>query len=217
MSKPQLRVYLPIPDLQRQFAAFLSSPLPARGYVPLEGTNSLFIEIAPGLSIERMLDLALKKEPGVEPGMLAVERQFGMLEIHSDDTQALDRAGKAMLDWLETDADAQIPPELMFSDIIEDISDRHAVMINRAKQASMLLPGQSLLIMEVTPALYGAYLANAAEKAEPGNVLVDCRLIGASGRIYVSGTPERLARTRKAVEAGIKTLSRPKAASTGKS
>lgn len=206
MSKPQLRVYLPLENLQRQFAAFLSSPVPARGYVPLEGTNSLFIEIAPGLSIERMLDLALKTEPDIEPGMLAVERQFGMMEIHGEDTGALERAGAAMLDWLETDLSAQVPPELMFSDIIEDVSDRHAVMINRAKQASMIMPGQALLIMEVAPALYGAYLANEAEKAAPENTLVDCRMVGASGRIYMAGQRESLEKAQEAVEAGIKEI-----------
>jgi len=208
MSKPQLRVYLPLRDLQRQFAAFLSSPVPARGYVPLEGTNSLFIEIAPGLSIERMLDQALKTEPGVEPGMLAVERQFGMLEIHSQDLDELDRAGKSMLDWLETDLGAQVPPEMLFTDIIEDISDRHAVMINRTKKASMIMPGQSLLIMEVTPALYGAYLANEAEKAAPENTLVECLMIGASGRVYRAGKPEGLAKARAAVEAGLKDIAK---------
>ena len=81
----ELRVYLTLTDLQRQFASWMSSPVGARGYVPLQGTHSLLIEIAPGLSIQRVIDLALKAEPSLEPGILAVERQFGILELHSHD------------------------------------------------------------------------------------------------------------------------------------
>ena len=39
----ELRVYLPIPDLGRQFAAYLGTPLRARGYPPIEGDHALII------------------------------------------------------------------------------------------------------------------------------------------------------------------------------
>jgi hypothetical protein len=75
----QLRVYLPIPDLCRQFAAYMGTPTRARGYPPMHGDHSLIVEVAPGLAIERVIDLALKSVPTVEPGILFVERQFGVL------------------------------------------------------------------------------------------------------------------------------------------
>ncbi len=62
--------------------------------------------------------------------------------------------------------------------------------------------------MEVTPALYGAYLANEAEKAAPENTLVECLMIGASGRVYMAGKPEGLAKARAAVEAGLKDIAK---------
>lgn len=206
MSKPELRVYLELGELQRQFAAFLSSPIPARGYVPFDGMYSIVVEIAPGLSIEGVIDSALKTVPDVEPGILAVERQFGVLELHSRDPQALRNAGQAILAKLEAKADDQLKPKLLFSDLIEDITDQHAVIINRSKQASMVLPGQSLLLMEVVPALFGAYLANEAERAFPENTLVECRLIGASGRIYVSGDSATLKKTQAHLEKAIKAV-----------
>ena len=86
----ELRVYLLIEDLRPQFAAYMGTPTRARGYPPLEGSTSLIIEVAPGLAIERVIDLALKSVPSVEPGILFVERQFGVLELHSYD---LDEGG----------------------------------------------------------------------------------------------------------------------------
>jgi len=77
---PELRAYLLVRDLQRQFAAYLGTPTRARGYPPSAGEHSLIVEVAPGLAIERVTDLALRAVPKVEPGILFVERQFGVLE-----------------------------------------------------------------------------------------------------------------------------------------
>src|SRR5262245_66429975 len=93
----ELRVYLPIENLRPQFAAYMGTPTRWRGCPPLEGSNSLIIEVAPGLAIERVIDLALKSVPSVEPGILFVERQFGVLELHCYDLAELKRAGAAVL------------------------------------------------------------------------------------------------------------------------
>ena len=93
----ELRVYLPIYDLQPQFAAYLSTPTRARGYPPFEGQHSLIIEVSPALAIHRISDLALKAAPNMEPGILFTERQFGLLELHSSDREELDAAGDAIL------------------------------------------------------------------------------------------------------------------------
>jgi len=199
----ELRVYLTLTDLQRQFASWMSSPVGARGYVPLQGTNSLLIEIAPGLSIQRVIDLALKAEPSLEPGILAVERQFGILELHSHDRAALERGGKAILDWLGAQPEDQLRPQLLYSDIPENVTDQHAVLINRTRQASMLLPGQNMLLMEVAPALFGAHMANEAEKVAPDVTLVECSMIGASGRMYLSGSVDSLEKAKAHIEKSL--------------
>ena len=93
----ELRVYLPIEDLQPQFAAYMSTPMRARGYPPMQGDNSLIIEVAPALSIHRIVDLALKAAPDMEPGILFTERQFGLLELHSRDAGEVNAAGDAIL------------------------------------------------------------------------------------------------------------------------
>ena len=93
----ELRVYLPIYDLQPQFSAYLSTPLRARGYPPFEGQHSLIIEVSPALAIHRITDLALKAAPDMEPGILFTERQYGLLELHSSKRKELDEVGTAIL------------------------------------------------------------------------------------------------------------------------
>ncbi|MGI8529498.1 MAG: hypothetical protein ACR2KO_08480 [Geodermatophilaceae bacterium] len=194
--RTEVRVYLLLEDLQRQFAAYLGTPTRARGYPPFEGQHSLIVEVSPGLAIERVIDLALRAVPAVEPGILFVERQFGVLEVHGGDLHDVRRAGTAILDGLGAAASDQLRPRVLYSDVIQDVTDQHAVIINRNRQASMLLPGQTLLVYEMTPALFATVAANAAEKVAPEVTLVDVSMIGAAGRVYMAGSTEDVLRAR---------------------
>lgn len=205
-AKGELRVYLMVEDLQPQFAAYMGSPTRARGYPPLAGQHALIIEVAPGLMIERVTDIALKSDPDLEPGILFVERQFGILEIHGDDKSALERAGRAVLKGIGLSEGDQLRPRILYTDVIEDIADQHAVIINRTRQASMVMPGETLLICEMVPALYAAIAANEAERLAPGLTLVDVQMIGAAGRIYLSGRPAQVARAREGIEAVLSSI-----------
>jgi GAF domain-containing protein len=187
----ELRVYLPIPDLGRQFAAYLGTPLRARGYPPVEGEHALIVEVSPGLAIERIIDLALKSVPDVEPGIHFVERLFGGLVVHHADPALVEQAGEAILEGIGAQAEDALRPRLLYVDVIEEVTDQHAVIVNRNREASMLLPGQTLLVVEVTPALFAAVAANAAERVAPGLTLVTVSMIGAAGRVYLAGsTPD---------------------------
>jgi hypothetical protein len=196
----ELRVYLPLPDLGRQFAAYLGSPLRARGYPPMEGDHALIVEVAPGLAIERIIDLALKQVPDVEPGIHFVERQFGVLEVHSRDPRHVEEAGRAILDGIQARPEDALKPRVLYTDVIEDVTDQHAVIVNRNREASMLLPGQTLLVVEVTPALFAAAGANAAERVAPGLTLVTVSMIGAAGRVYLAGETADIVRARAEIE-----------------
>ena len=196
----ELRVYLPLPDLGRQFAAYLGSPLRARGYPPAEGDHALIVEVAPGLAIERIIDLALKQVPDVEPGIHFVERQFGVLEVHSNDPRHVEEAGRAILDGIDAKPEDALKPRVLYTDVIEDVTDQHAVIVNRNREASMLLPGQTLLVVEVTPALFAAAGANAAERVAPDLTLVTVSMIGAAGRVYLAGETADIVRARAEIE-----------------
>ncbi len=190
--RTQIRVYLLVEDLQRQFAAYLGTPTGARGYPPYEGEHALIVEVSPALAIERVIDLALRAVPGVQPGILYVERQFGVLEIHSASLDEVRRAGEAILAGTGNRAEDQLRPRVLFHDIITDITDQHAVILNRNRQASMILPGQSLLVYEMTPALFAAVAANEAERVAPGLTVVDVQMIGAAGRLYIGGSTDEV-------------------------
>ncbi len=195
----ELRVYLPIHDLQPQFAAYLSSPTRARGYPPFEHEHSLIIEVSPALSIHRIIDLALKAAPDMEPGILFTERQFGLLELHAEDEAALADAGQAILDGIGAKASDQLAPTILFHDIIEDIADQHAIILNRTRDASILVPGTSLLVYEMAPALFACVAANEAERAAPEATINDVQMMGASGRIFMSGSTDDMIRARDTI------------------
>ncbi|EEN86434.1 microcompartment protein [Rhodococcus erythropolis] len=195
-STTDIRVYLMVHDLQRQFAAYMGTPTRARGYPPYEHDYALIVEVSPALAIERVMDLALRAVPSVEPGILYVERQFGVLEIHANNLADVERAGQAILDGTGSEAADQLRPKVLYHDVIEDITDQHAVIINRNRQASMVMPGQSLLVYEMTPALFATVAANEAERAAPGITLVDVQMIGAAGRLYIAGSTEEVTSAR---------------------
>jgi hypothetical protein len=199
-TRTELRVYLLVEDLQPQFAAFLGTPTRARGYPPFAGDHALIVEVAPGLAIERVIDVALKAVPRVEPGILFVERQFGVLEVHAKGLEDVRQAGAAILAGLAADESDQLRPRVLYSDVIEDVTDQHAVIVNRNRQASMVLPGETLLVYEMTPALFAAVAANEAEKASPQNTLVDVQMIGAAGRVFISGQTAGVERAREAID-----------------
>ena len=154
---------------------------------------------AAGDVLERVTDLALRAVPAVEPGILFVERQFGVLEVHAPDLADVERAGQAILAGLGADAADQLRPKILFSDVIKDVTDRQAVIINRNRGGSMLIPGHTLLVCEVTPALFATVAANEAERAAPGVTLVDVSMIGVAGRIYLAGQIADVTRAQQAM------------------
>jgi hypothetical protein len=92
-------------------------------------------------------------------------------------------------------------PKILFSDVIEDVTDRQAVIINRNRGGSMVIPGQTLLVCEVTPALFATVAANEAERAAPEVTLVDVSMIGVAGRIYMSASTPDMLRAQRKIEA----------------
>lgn len=202
----ELRAYLHIRELQPQLAAYLSTPLRARAYPPLEGEDSLIVEVSPALAIHRVVDLALKSTPELEPGLLYTERQFGLLELHSSNRATLDTAGGAILDGIGAKAADQMTPTTLMTDIIESISDQHAIILNRMRAASMILPGQCLLLYEMTPALFATVAVNEAEKVAPNATLVDVQMIGASGRVFMSGDKDDLVAAQRRIEETMKSI-----------
>ncbi len=183
MSQVDLRAYVFLDSLQPQYSAFLATI--SQGFLPTTGQASLFVEISPGIEINRITDIALKSTH-VTPGMQIVERLYGMLEIHSDSQADVRAAGRAILEALDLQEGDRRKPTVVSSQVIRHVDDYQTQLINRMRHGNMILPGQTLYILECEPAAYSALAANEAEKAAHVNVL-EVRSFGSFGRLYLGG------------------------------
>jgi hypothetical protein len=193
MSKVTLKTFSFIDALQPQLATYVGTT--ARGFLPIPGDAALYVEIAPGIAINTVTDVALKSTK-VRPAMQIVERAFGLLEVHHHDQGEVRQAGQAILETLELKESERQKPK------IRHVEPDHAIIVNSNRWGNMLLPGQSLFILETEPAGYITFAANEAEKA--ANIsLVEVRPFGAFGRLWMSGTESEIDSAR---EAAIKAL-----------
>jgi len=178
-----LRAYVFLDSLQPQYAAFLGTI--AQGFLPIAGMASLYVEISPGIEINRITDIALKST-NVTPGMQIVERLYGLLEVHSESQADVRQAGNAILEALDLKEEDRWKPKIFSRQVIRHIDDHQTQLINRMRHGHMIIPGQTMFVMEVQPAAYAALAANEAEKAAEINIL-EVRSFGSFGRIYLGG------------------------------
>ena len=183
MSSIDLRAYVFLDSLQAQYAAFLGTV--AQGFLPLAGDASLYVEVSPGIEINRLTDVALKATT-VRPGMQIIERYFGLLEVHSAQQAEVRAAGAAILAEIGLGEGDRIKPRILSSQIIRRIDDHQAQLINRTRHGQMLIAGQTLYVLELEPAAYASLAANEAEKAAQINIL-EVRSFGSMGRVYLGG------------------------------
>lgn len=183
MSRIDLRSFVFLDSLQPQYAAFLGTV--AQGFLPLALDSSLFVEISPGIEINRVTDVALKAT-SVKPGMQIIERYYGLLEIHSTSQAETRAAGAAILEEIGVKETDRRKPKILSNQVIRHLDPHQAQLINRTRHGQMIIPGQTLYVLECEPAAYAALAANEAEKAAEINIL-EVRAFGAMGRIYLGG------------------------------
>jgi hypothetical protein len=192
-----LRTYLYLDILQPQLASFLATV--SQGYMPIEEQAALFIEVQPGIAINRITDVALKNA-SVTPGMQIVERAFGALEVHSDNQADVRAAGEAVLRYYGISETDRLTPRVVTSEIITGTDAYQTMLINRMRHGDVILKGQSLYILETHPAGYALLAANEAEKAAPIRLL-EVMSFGAYGRLYLSGGDDEIKEAARAAEA----------------
>ena len=191
----ELRAYCHIDRMQPQFASLFASR--CRGFLAVEGMASLFVEVVPGIEINRLTDIALKATNS-RPGEMIVERRYGMLEIHSFEQEEVNHAGQMILDELGLTKEERLVPHILSTSIINKIDPYQAVIINRSSSGMLILGGDDVYLLEVTPAAYSSIAANEAEK-HCNSQLVDIRFFGAAGRIYMAGRESEIQAAAKTV------------------
>jgi len=194
-----LRSFIFIDQLQPQTLCYLGTWV--KGSLPRSNVAAQVIEVAPGLDIEPLTDVALKHAQ-VRAGVLVVERQFGYLEIHGPTAQVRAAASAVLEELGATQADAT-RPQILASRIVPSLDAQHAFLINRNKIGSMALPGDSLFVLEMQPASYAILATNEAEKAAAITV-VDYRMVGATGRVYLAGRESDVRQAAEAAEGALR-------------
>ena len=195
-SRIDLRTYIFLDSLQLQMASYIATV--SRGFLPVSGQASCIIEIAPGIEINALTDIAIKAT-NVLPGMQIVERAYGMLEIHSDSQGDTRQAGEAILKTIGQTEENRIKPRILTSQLIKNVDDHHAQMVNRTRHGMMLLKGETLYVLEIEPAGYAYYAANEADKAAHIK-LIEVIGFGKYGRVYIGGPEAEVLECKTIVE-----------------
>ena len=169
--------------MQPRYAAYEATV--ADGDIPIAGMAQLFVEVAPANEIYGLVDKALKATP-VRVGSQVVEREFGFVELHSESTKVVEEAGRVMLEMIGTDVEARLRPKVVSEKLIVNLTPFQAQLINRMRRGSLVIPEQTLLVLEIAPAAYVLLAANEAEKSA-GIDVIDVRPVGRFGRLFISG------------------------------
>lgn len=195
----ELRAYIYIDRMQPQYAAFVGSI--TQGDLPVEGMASLYVEMAPGNHVFRIVDVAVKATDS-RPGAQIVERQFGMFELHSPQQAEVLQAGEVILQELGLTERDRLRPSIASLQVITNVSPYQSQLLNRFTRGMMLVAGQTMLVVECTPAAYINYAANEAEKAADVN-LMHVTSVGVFGRLWMAGTEANINTARDAVVAAL--------------
>ncbi|MGD9000206.1 MAG: BMC domain-containing protein [Granulosicoccaceae bacterium] len=199
----KLRTYVYIDSLQPQLAEYMASV--SQGFPPVPGDSCLWVEVSPGMAVHQVTDVALKATQ-VKLTQQVVERAFGSMVVHHRDQSDVLQAGQALLASVGAKETDREQCTIEWQEIIRGMTSDHTVLINRQHRGgSMMLPGESMFILETQPAGYIVYAANQAEKA--ANItLIDVRAVGAYGRLTLSG---READVEEAAAAAIDAIQHP--------
>jgi hypothetical protein len=197
-----LRCYCFIDRMQAQYAAFVGTI--TQGDLPVEGMAALYVEMAPGNEVFRVVDIAVKATEA-RPGAQIVEREFGMFEVHSLNQAAVIEAGQVVLDRLGLKKEDRIKPEVVSTQVITRIDPYQSQLINRFRRGSMLVPGETLLVLECAPAAYINFACNEAEKKANIKV-IHISSVGRFGRMWLSGSESEILTAKNAAEAALRGL-----------
>ncbi|MYJ14509.1 MAG: BMC domain-containing protein [Acidimicrobiia bacterium] len=202
MADVSLRTYSFIDRLQPQCAAHIAAT--CQGDVPVAGMAELFVEMSPGNEIFHVADVALKAA-NVRPALQIIEREFGLLELHSESQAEVRAAGAAILSDLDLQESSRLAPTIASTQFITNVHPYQAQLLNKFRKGALLIAGESLFVLEVAPAAYAGLAANEAEKAANVKV-VEIRAVGRFGRTFLSGSESEVATARDAAVRALASL-----------
>jgi len=198
----QLRCYCLLDRMQAQYAAFIGTV--TQGDLPTEGMASLYVEMAPGNEVFRVVDIAVKATEA-KPGAQIVEREFGMFEVHSHNQAAVIESGEVVLNRLGLKIEDRLKPQIVSTQVITRVDPYQAQLLNRFRRGSMLVPGETMLVLECAPAAYINYACNEAEK-KASIKIIHISSVGRFGRMWLSGSEAEIISARDAATRALENL-----------
>ena len=197
-----LRCYCYIDRMQPQFASFVGTV--TQGDLPTEGMAALYVEMSPGNEVFRVVDIAVKATEA-RPGAQIVEREFGMFEVHSPHQAAVIEAGNVVLERLGLRVEDRIKPQVVSTQVITRVDPYQAQLLNRFRRGSMLVAGETMLVLECAPAAYINIACNEAEKTASIK-LIHVSSVGRFGRMWLSGTEAEIMTAKEAAIRALEAL-----------
>lgn len=201
-SNVTVRALIQIDRLQPQFAAYNGATV--QGSVPLAGDTILVGELAPGNEVFRVMDVALKAAT-IEATTQIVEREFGFFILRSPLNSEISAARDAVLAHLGIAMADRMAPRVESTQVITSVEPYQAQLLNKWRKGSLVVPGQTLGIIECSPAAYSSIAANEAEKAASINV-VEVRAVGRYGRFFMSGSEAEVSTAMEAAVAALEAV-----------
>ena len=198
----ELRGAVHLDQMQPQYAAV--SAIKSDGYFPVAGESAFWLEVRPGIVVNKLLDVALKR-CDVTPGALTTERHFGSLEVHGPDQGQVLQAGSEILKALGRTWADQPQPEVLTDEVIRKITPHHANMLNQARGGMLVLGDDTLYTLEISPAVHVVRCANAAETAAPIRI-ASMRTTGAEGRLRLCGGDAEIDEAVRAVRRALESV-----------
>lgn len=183
-SNLTIRALVQIDRLQPKMAAYTGATV--QGSIPLAGDTILIGELAPGNEVFTLVDIALKASR-VEATSQIVEREFGFFILRSPVNTEVSTAREAILSELGMSLSDRLKPRVESTQIINSVEPYQAQLLNKWSEGSLVVPGQTLGIMETAPAAYVAMAANEAEKKADIDIIA-VRTLGRYGRLFMSGS-----------------------------
>jgi len=203
MAEPfSLRCYCYLDRMQPQYASFVGTV--TQGDLPTEGMAALYVEMSPGNEVFRVVDIAVKATEA-RPGAQIVEREFGMFEVHSSNQAAVIEAGNVVLDRLGLHVADRIKPQVVSTQVITRVDPYQAQLLNRFRRGSMLVAGETMLVLECAPAAYINIACNETEKTASIK-LIHVSSVGRFGRMWLSGTEAEIMTARDAAIRALESL-----------
>ena len=191
-----IRALMQIDNLQPKFAAYNGATV--QGSIPLSGDTVLIGEMAPGNGVFKLIDKALKAS-SVEATSQLVEREFGFFILRSPSNAEVSAARDAILNELGATMNDRVKPSVASTQIITSVEPYQAQLLNKWRKGALLVPGQTLGIIECEPAAYISIAANEAEKSAEIDI-VEVRAVGRYGRLFVSGSEDSV---KNAIDAAV--------------